>query len=65
MAGMLLVNWLANSILFVTKKERQEAEEQKKKAHLLYTKTFWDILRGLPSRHRRDLEIAIEIFDRQ
>lgn len=28
MAGMLLVNWLANSNLFVTKKEREAREER-------------------------------------
>lgn len=35
MVGMLLVNWLANSNLFVTKKERGTRGEIKKEAHLL------------------------------
>lgn len=34
MAGMLLVNWFANSNLFVTKKER-ETKGEIKEAHLL------------------------------
>lgn len=35
MAGMLLVNWLANSNLFVTKKER-ETEKRDKKRRIYY-----------------------------
>lgn len=35
MAGMLLVNWLANSNLFVTKKERETREEIKRGAFII------------------------------
>jgi len=38
MVGMLLVNWLANSNLFVTKKEREIREEIKKR-HIYYCPT--------------------------
>lgn len=35
MAGMLLVNWLANSNLFVTKKERETGREIKRGAFII------------------------------